>query len=129
MFDITDFDDIIEKFDSLLEDHKNYDSKELIEHSESFEENFEEILKEARSFTYDAVSEFEEMEEKIDHLKIDLENVEDSILSYGNMHGLMKRRICIDLFNNLNLSELEELEKSIIENKKIYYISTLSEVE
>lgn len=129
-FDITDLDDIVDKFKDLLNIHNGYDSTELIENSESFEQNLDTIISELYNFSSDASSEFEDLEEKIGNLQTDLENVENSeFLQYSNMTGLLKRRICLDLYNNLTLEELEELENSIKKDKKIYSVSMLSDAE
>ena len=117
---------IIKKFNESLSEFKTKHLKtsteevrDLISNFEVFSTVFEEKIK-------DLEEEKSDLEEEIENLKLKICNLEeqldDSDIKTNNLYDEMRRNIVVQLFNNLNLQELEELENNIKSKRKNYYI-------
>ena len=124
---------IIKKFNESLSEFKTKHLKtsteevrDLISNFEVFSTVFEEKIKDLEEEKSDLEEEKSDLEEEIENLKLKICNLEeqldDSDIKTNNLYDEMRRNIVVQLFNNLNLQELEELENNIKSKRKNYYI-------
>jgi predicted nucleic acid-binding Zn-ribbon protein len=137
----SELQDVADELEELIDEYKDYDSIELVENAEEFEEKLDGILSNLKDAMREVSDEYDKLESEKDDIeseKDDLESeIEDlkhrndilSTAQHATLYDLQKKRVCLDMYNNLTLEELEQIEATVRSQRKNYSTSLLSDVE
>jgi len=122
--------EILQDMENLVEEHKDYSMQDLEEKSRDFEKKMIDLIETAEHIVSDMSYDYDKMKRESDDNESEKDDLEEQVseleerLKYEpvaeNLYDQMKKEICLNIYNNLNLEELIKLEHELKSNKKCY---------